>query len=337
MIEREYAVRLVEACLAKEWERRPYSADPDSRPVVCDVERHALGWIVSSQAKAYVRTGDRRYLLIGAGPYIVDGEDGGLHALGVVDFVTGAWESAYRVRVRGERMPGPRDELDAELRALIVTYGRISALRRLRRVVRGLGPSAAQRYLTAVQAGEDPQAELRAVVDRALPPEEEEGCFEVVPPTGPRAKGAGVPAEPAALWSPEGADYEPLGVYRELTGRDPAAPGIHDVAGLIPRAFEAEVVGYLRAGAVLAATTTVAYDELSRDRSPIGGLAVRTDGTWFWYSDLAHYVETYHLALDPRFLAHAAKLEWRPPELSADRLRVPEGDLGAGTGTAGAA
>jgi hypothetical protein len=66
-----------------------------------------------------------------------------------------------------------------------------------------------------------------------------------------------------------------------------------------------ELVGYLRAGVVLAATTTLARDVLSPVNAVIGGLHLLTDGRWCWYSDLAHYVERYHVALDPQFITHA--------------------------------
>ncbi|MEU4086460.1 hypothetical protein [Streptomyces aureus] len=42
---------------------------------------------------------------------------------------------------------------------------------------------------------------------------------------------------------------------------------------------------------------------------------LQTDGTWFWNSALAYYVTTYHLALDDRFVTHAADSGWRPRPL----------------------
>lgn len=48
----------------------------------------------------------------------------------------------------------------------------------------------------------------------------------------------------------------------------------------------------------------------------IGGISLQSDGTWFWDSALAYYVETYHLALDDRFLTHAAASGWAPRHLS---------------------
>lgn len=59
----------------------------------------------------------------------------------------------------------------------------------------------------------------------------------------------------------------------------------------------------------------------------IGALSVQTDGPWFWYPDLPYYVETYHLALDDRFVAHVAASRWRPPQLSLRQLLALEEEL----------
>ncbi len=34
--------------------------------------------------------------------------------------------------------------------------------------------------------------------------------------------------------------------------------------------------------------------------------SIKTDGTWWWREDLAHYVRRHHLRLAPEFLAHVA-------------------------------
>ncbi|MET7390510.1 hypothetical protein ACFYPT_38605 [Streptomyces sp. NPDC005529] len=55
----------------------------------------------------------------------------------------------------------------------------------------------------------------------------------------------------------------------------------------------------------------------------IGTLKVFTDGEWFWYTDLPHYVEKYHVSLDAHFVDHARGRDWIPPELSeADLVRI---------------
>lgn len=77
---------------------------------------------------------------------------------------------------------------------------------------------------------------------------------------------------------------------------------------------------YLRAGSVMAATGSVVHDFLSPTNELIERLHLLTDGEWFWYTDLAHYVERYHVPLDDRFVAHARHRGWAPPQLSVDQL-----------------
>lgn len=81
-------------------------------------------------------------------------------------------------------------------------------------------------------------------------------------------------------------------------------------------AYEADLVRYLRAGSVLAATTSRVHDVLSPRNELVGGLHLLTDGKWFWYTDLAHYVEHYHVPPDTRFVDHARRRGRTPPQLS---------------------
>jgi hypothetical protein len=78
---------------------------------------------------------------------------------------------------------------------------------------------------------------------------------------------------------------------------------------------------------VLAATSGFVSDILSPDSAVIGGLHLLTDGQWLWYSDLAHYVERYHVALDPCFVAHAQSKNWTVPQLSHADLLAMEAEL----------
>ncbi|MGW2683585.1 hypothetical protein ACWC6I_10540 [Streptomyces sp. NPDC001414] len=85
-------------------------------------------------------------------------------------------------------------------------------------------------------------------------------------------------------------------------------------------AYEADLVRYLGAGTLLAATTSRVHDILSSGNELIGALHLLTDGQWFWHTDLAHYVEHYHVPLDTRFIDHARGRGWRPPQLSDAEL-----------------
>lgn len=118
-----------------------------------------------------------------------------------------------------------------------------------------------------------------------------------------------------------------VGDFRELLADDPGAPSIHDAAGLEPRPHETQVAAYPRAGSILAASPSTTCDVLGGDGTAIGALTLQTDGTWFWYSDLPYYIETYHLALDDRFLTHAANSNWQPPQLGLSQLLALEEQL----------
>ncbi len=83
---------------------------------------------------------------------------------------------------------------------------------------------------------------------------------------------------------------------------------------------ELRPVEYLRSGSTLAATGASVHDVLSPGRELIDGLQLLTDGRWFWYSDLAHYVELYHVALGDRFVRHARDQNWAAPPLTTAEL-----------------
>ncbi|GGV33794.1 hypothetical protein GCM10010182_66980 [Actinomadura cremea] len=107
-----------------------------------------------------------------------------------------------------------------------------------------------------------------------------------------------------------------LGRFRELPHGTPDGPSLR--AAVRPRGDEHEelLVRYLRAGTMFAVTTSLVPDVLSDSEKPIARLAILTDGQWFWSSDLAHYVERYHVRLDPRFVHQVRAREGDPPELS---------------------
>ncbi|MFJ8140810.1 YrhB domain-containing protein [Streptomyces sp. NPDC096013] len=161
MIDREFAVRLVELQLEREC---------PGQLLVAHVEEHELAWVVSYQSAEYVRTGDPSHLLVGSGPFLVDRVDGGLHSIGVVSAVTGAWESDYRSRIRGMAVRTAVDDLHDELRQTTATRGRIFAMHVLRRKVPALAHAEAIEYVDALRSG-SPSAHLVAVAARTLVPE----------------------------------------------------------------------------------------------------------------------------------------------------------------------
>ncbi|MEV5831523.1 hypothetical protein AB0L25_38760 [Spirillospora sp. NPDC052242] len=112
-----------------------------------------------------------------------------------------------------------------------------------------------------------------------------------------------------------------LGRFRELPHGAPDGPSLR--AAVRPRGDEHEelLVRYLRAGTTFAVTTSFVLDVLSGSKRPIARLAILTDGQWFWSSDLAHYVERYHVRLDHRFVRRVRAREGDPPALSEAEIK----------------
>ncbi|WP_432016452.1 hypothetical protein [Streptomyces hydrogenans] len=111
-----------------------------------------------------------------------------------------------------------------------------------------------------------------------------------------------------------------VGDFRELGHGRPDGPSLHAAVRDEGCQDEQSLARYLREGAVLAATGTRVHDVLSPEHELIGGLSLLTDGQWFWTSDLAYYVERYHVTLDERFVQHARSRNWSPPQLTYDEL-----------------
>ncbi|MEU4167031.1 YrhB domain-containing protein [Streptomyces sp. NPDC026665] len=344
MVSRGFAVRLVGAQLGRDERGALAVYGRAVRAAVSGVTEHELVWIVAWQSEEFLRTGDSRHALVGTGPYLVDKEDGSLHRIALVDAVTGAWEDNYRTRVKGQHIPGPVDELHDELRTVAGTRGRIHALRLLRRHVPAFGIGDAAAYVDALQGDLEPPAALLAQVAEALPLDTPSAAFGVTPVTGPNSptdEPFPVPTLPGVPPHRRGRTARRygrrlLGTFREVSAEYEDAPSIHEFTAPEPRPHEAELIAYLRGASVLTESASMDYDVLLGDGTTIGDVAVQSDGTWFWYSGLAHYVETYHLALDERFLAHAAARAWNPPRLGlAELLRLEEGhfdETGSGSG-----
>jgi hypothetical protein len=107
-----------------------------------------------------------------------------------------------------------------------------------------------------------------------------------------------------------------VGGFRELPHGQPDGPSLRDAVRPQAAPDEDALLKYLGAGSVLKATATVVHDVLGREPEVIGGLSLLTDGDWLWYSDLAHYVERHHVALDACFVEQARCRDWQPPQLT---------------------
>ncbi|MFG3001752.1 hypothetical protein [Streptomyces sp. NPDC048340] len=110
-----------------------------------------------------------------------------------------------------------------------------------------------------------------------------------------------------------------LGGFRELERGSPDGPSLMAAVRGEGDPHEEDLVRYLRAGSVIAATGSAVYDFLSPTNEFIDSLHLLTDGEWFWHSDLAHYVERYHVPVDERFVDHARHRGWMTPQLSDDQ------------------
>ncbi|MEU6676633.1 YrhB domain-containing protein [Streptomyces sp. NPDC046925] len=167
MIEREAAVLVVEEQLERDYQEWRAVDAQALRMVVGDVEEHELVWIVDWTSREFERTGNPAFLLIGCGPYLVDRVDGGLHQIGVVSAVQGAWEDDYRARIRGLPVRTAVDDLHDELHEVAAVRGRMTAVRTLRRRLPVLSPAEAIEYVSALLDGDVP-ARLVAVAAGVL-------------------------------------------------------------------------------------------------------------------------------------------------------------------------
>ncbi|MFG2622451.1 YrhB domain-containing protein [Streptomyces sp. NPDC048507] len=169
VIEQDEAVRIVEEELERShqaWVAAGVEQFP--RSVVVNVDEHELVWKVYVQSEEYARTRNTAAMLVGHGPYLVDRIDGGLHSIGILSEIEGAWEDDYRGRIRGLPVRTPVDDLHDELRTTAeAAGGRMAAVRALRRKVAGLSPTHALAYVTGLLAGELPP-QLLAITHQEL-------------------------------------------------------------------------------------------------------------------------------------------------------------------------
>ncbi|MEY9926344.1 hypothetical protein ABH926_000966 [Catenulispora sp. GP43] len=157
-----WATEVVEAHLAAQW----MAHSPEMREVlgppmvIIDVKAHEFGWLVVCQSQRYAETRDFRDLLIGHGPFLVDGLDGSLHMVHPQFGAEGnEWEDQYRAKVRSQVKPR---ELDVRIRELLQAGRRFEALRAARQAGEGFGPADAKRFVDAIGSEHEPPADLVA-------------------------------------------------------------------------------------------------------------------------------------------------------------------------------
>jgi hypothetical protein len=113
-----------------------------------------------------------------------------------------------------------------------------------------------------------------------------------------------------------------VGFYRELKHGKPDGESLHAVVQQKGGPDDAQLVHYLRAGSTLVASPSMVRDVLANN-AMIGSLEIRTDGTYAWPSDLAHYVERHHARVPEDFLQHVRSLSFTvPPNINVAQLEL---------------
>ena len=113
----------------------------------------------------------------------------------------------------------------------------------------------------------------------------------------------------------------PVGFFAELNlHQAKGRPLLRDVVQDTPVADEGRIVAYLRAGRPTWVSRGRGHDVLRPEWIPIPdehGL-LRTDGVWTWPSELAYYVEQYHVRLPAEFVELMRVRDFLVPDLPAD-------------------
>lgn len=112
---------------------------------------------------------------------------------------------------------------------------------------------------------------------------------------------------------------KPVARFREFPFGTANDPSMRDAMTSLPWPGQAEVLDYLRSGLILGVTMgadlTDWFDPAHKanvliDGRPVGGTTEMTDGTWFWYAGLIHFIEKYNVRVPGAFVQHAAGRGW---------------------------
>lgn len=113
---------------------------------------------------------------------------------------------------------------------------------------------------------------------------------------------------------------KPVVRFREFPFGTAADPSMRERMAEAPWQDRDRALDYLRSGVIYAypmgADLTDRFDYPNRanpiiDGRPVGGTTEMTDGEWFWFAGLIHFVEKYNVRLPEEFLRHAAAHGWR--------------------------
>jgi len=113
---------------------------------------------------------------------------------------------------------------------------------------------------------------------------------------------------------------KPLVRHREFPFGTINDPSMREFMTDRPWDDEDKVLQYLRSGLVFSITMgadlTDWFDCPNKanptiDSGRTGGTTEMTDGEWFWYAGLIHFIEKYNVRVSPEFVARAARQGWR--------------------------
>jgi hypothetical protein len=88
-----------------------------------------------------------------------------------------------------------------------------------------------------------------------------------------------------------------------------------------------KVLAYLRSGLILGVTMgadlTDWFDRPNKANPVVagqrrGGVTEMTDGIWFWYAGLIHFIQKYNVRVPEEFVHHAAQHGWQ-----VDKTTIP--------------
>lgn len=118
----------------------------------------------------------------------------------------------------------------------------------------------------------------------------------------------------------EGTALTLVGFFQEthpflIRGQRQSLPSFHDFVSETPQEHEEQIIRYLQSGEEYDYISSRPIYRTRADRARLDRTGVNlTDGAWTWPSELAYYVEVFHLRLPLEFIQHMEVSGWQPPK-----------------------
>jgi hypothetical protein len=112
----------------------------------------------------------------------------------------------------------------------------------------------------------------------------------------------------------------PIVRFREFPFGTAGDPSMREFMADKPWSDQDKLLQYLRSGHVLGLTMgadLIDWFDRPHKANPVidgrieGGTTPLTDGVWFWYAGLIHFIERYNVRVPDEFVQHAARQDWR--------------------------